>query len=98
MRNIIWPDKKGITPALVGNKAWNLIRLFKYGFRVPKFFVVTTTVFNSTSYYKEEEILENFDKLGSLHVAVRSSATCEDTENSSFAGQFESHLSVTKKN
>lgn len=96
MRNIVWPNEKGIQPGLVGGKAWNLIQLSKAGFNVPNFFVVTTAVFNSTSFYLEEEILENFKKLNSLHVAIRSSATCEDKVNSSFAGQFESYLAMPR--
>lgn len=97
MKNIIWPNDKEITRELVGNKAWNLTQLFKYGFKVPKFFVITAQVFALDSFYLEEEILKNFDKLKSPHAAVRSSATCEDSQNSSFAGQFESYLAIPKE-
>lgn len=44
----------------------------------------------------QKQILQNFDKLNTEKVAVRSSATCEDNINSSFAGQFESYLSCFK--
>lgn len=96
MSNIIWSFEKNIKPELVGGKAWNLIRLSRAGFNVPKFFVITTKAFNASSFYLEEEILENFDKLNSLHVAIRSSATYEDMVDSSFAGQFESFLGISR--
>ena len=44
----------------------------------------------------QKQILKSFDKLNTDKVAIRSSATCEDQANSSFAGQFESYLSVLK--
>lgn len=97
MINLIWPNEKEINPEMVGGKAWNLIQLFKAGFNVPKFFVITTNVFNTRSFYLEEEFLENLEKLNSLRVAVRSSATCEDQADSSFAGQFESFLGVSRE-
>lgn len=45
-----------------------------------------------------KEILKEFDKLGAEHVAVRSSATCEDSKSDAWAGQLESYLYVTRKN
>lgn len=94
MRNIIWPNEKNINPKIVGGKAWHLIQLYKAGFNVPKFFVITTDAFHCTSFYLEEEIREDCEKIHTQNFAVRSSATCEDQTNSSFAGQFESFLSV----
>ena len=41
-----------------------------------------------------KEILQGFKSLKTKKVAVRSSASCEDQVNSSFAGQFTSYLSV----
>ena len=46
----------------------------------------------------EKDILKNFDKLKTQFVAVRSSATKEDSADSSFAGQFDTFLNVEKKN
>lgn len=44
------------------------------------------------------EIIHNsFTSLNTLSVAVRSSATCEDGERYSYAGQFESFLGVAKE-
>lgn len=96
MNSVIWPNEKNLQPELVGGKAWNLIKLIQAGLDVPYFFIITTNAFNSSSFYPEEEILENFNKLASPHVAVRSSATCEDKTDSSFAGQFESYLGISR--
>ncbi len=45
----------------------------------------------------EKEILEAFEKLKARYVAVRSSATAEDSKIDSWAGQLESFLNITKK-
>jgi pyruvate,water dikinase len=45
-----------------------------------------------------KEILRAFDKLGAKYVAVRSSATAEDSKIDAWAGQLESYLYVEKKN
>lgn len=45
-----------------------------------------------------KEILQEFDKLGAKYVAVRSSATCEDSKSDAWAGQLDSYLYVTRKN
>ncbi len=44
------------------------------------------------------EILKEFPKLKAKYVAVRSSATAEDSSIASWAGELESYLNVTKKN
>jgi len=44
------------------------------------------------------EILGAFDKLGAEFVAVRSSATAEDSEVASWAGELESYLNTTRDN
>ncbi len=44
-----------------------------------------------------KEILKEFDSLGAKYVAVRSSATAEDSKIDAWAGQLESYLYVTKK-
>ena len=43
-----------------------------------------------------EEILKSFNDLGEKYVAVRSSATCEDSKIDAWAGQLESYLFVEK--
>lgn len=45
-----------------------------------------------------KEILSAFDKLGAENVAVRSSATAEDSKIDAWAGQLESYLYVIKDN
>jgi pyruvate,water dikinase len=45
----------------------------------------------------EKEILENFRKLKAPLVAVRSSATAEDSKIDSWAGELESYLNTTEK-
>jgi pyruvate,water dikinase len=46
----------------------------------------------------QEEILDNFKKLGAKFVAVRSSATAEDSSVASWAGELETDLNITEKN
>ncbi len=45
-----------------------------------------------------DEILKEFSKLKSKFVAVRSSATAEDSAVASWAGELESYLNTTKNN
>lgn len=46
----------------------------------------------------EKEIFEAFKKLKSKYVAVRSSATAEDSKIDAWAGQLETYLNTTKEN
>jgi len=46
----------------------------------------------------EKEINSSFKKLGARYVAVRSSATSEDSSEAAWAGQLESYLNTTKEN
>lgn len=46
----------------------------------------------------EEDIIKSFNELGAKFVAVRSSATAEDSKTASWAGELETYLFVTKKN
>ncbi|UCC12828.1 MAG: pyruvate, water dikinase, partial [candidate division WOR-3 bacterium] len=93
-------DKKNATPALVGMKAWNLLRLSRH-FTVPDFVVVTTRAYRV--YKKHRRIptgldrelrntLDGFLKRGK--VAVRSSGVAEDLSDASFAGMYETTLDV----
>ncbi len=45
-----------------------------------------------------EEILKAFDELGAEHVAVRSSATAEDSDVASWAGELDTFLNTTRDN
>lgn len=66
-------------------KAENLKIMQKYGINVPKFITVT----------KNEKIDLSFSKCDKF--AVRSSFDVEDSEENSFAGQFETYLNLDKK-
>ena len=82
---------KEIYPA-VGGKAKGLDQLLKQGFRVPKGFVIT-----ATDSIDQEAVLQAFDELHVTQVSVRSSASSEDTENASNAGQYETCLFVDRQ-
>ena len=45
----------------------------------------------------ESEILKSFDQLKAEHVAVRSSATAEDSSSASWAGELETYLNTTRE-
>ena len=80
-------------------------RLYKEGFLVPDGFVITTEFFSSS---KEKNSIKFSERdattvyryidacCPSGLVAVRSSASVEDSNGQSFAGQFDSFLNVTK--
>jgi len=76
-----------------GGKGASLGELTHAGFKVPPGFVVFADALKNL----DKEILQEFGKLGSERVAVRSSATAEDSITNSCAGQLESYLNVTKK-
>ena len=73
-------------------------------FLIPPGFVLTTQAYldyfhNGTASIPSEllqQILVQFDHLGCKTVAVRSSAASEDGSTSSWAGQFTTHLYVTR--
>lgn len=46
----------------------------------------------------EKQILHSFQKLNAKYVAIRSSATSEDSTETAWAGQLDSYLNITKKN
>src|SRR4030042_1417433 len=84
----------------VGTKALNLLKLRK-AFNVPQFIVLSTRAFkegykmNSLPLGVEKElrmVFEYFNKIGPI--AVRSSATAEDTATASFAGMYNTTLNV----
>ena len=77
---------------LFGGKAANLGFLIQNGFNVPDGFCISTEV-NKLNTKIRSEIIKNFKKLNSK-VAVRSSATAEDSKKSSFAGQFDTFLNI----
>ncbi len=85
---------------LVGGKGASLGALSRHGLPVPPGFVVTTEVHRH--FIRHQSIPDAFprelnDRLAALQassLAVRSSATMEDSATASWAGQFESYLHV----
>lgn len=45
-----------------------------------------------------QEVLKDFSSLKAKYVAVRSSATAEDSKSASWAGELETYLNITRKN
>lgn len=88
--------------ALVGGKGSSLGEMLNAGLPVPQGFVITTQAYEkynkSITAELEKETLDAFDSLKTKRVAVRSSATAEDSKTSSWAGQLESYLNVTRDN
>ena len=87
--------------AVVGGKAINLARLINASFPVPDGFVVTTHAFrhaqHDTGTMPAEvagAIKEAYEAIGAPIVAVRSSATAEDLDDASMAGQYETYLDL----
>jgi len=83
--------------ALAGNKAANLAALRRAGFEVPPGVVVPADALGVADELPQtiQAALRNVpERLGSGPWAVRSSSTAEDSEQASFAGQFETVLGV----
>ena len=84
------------TLANVGGKGLQLFEL-KRICNVPDFFVI---YFDDLSEIERADVQNNiyryFNEKGFSQVAVRSSATVEDSPSASFAGMFETELNVTK--
>ncbi len=101
---ILWLDNiTNQNQSQVGNKAFNLAILKQAGFAVPNGFVLAKEAFEqwhetAIPTHIQQEILAAFDKLDVDTVAVRSSASNEDSATASWAGQFESVLQVTRDN
>jgi phosphoenolpyruvate synthase/pyruvate phosphate dikinase len=76
----------------VGGKAHALGKLIEFGAPVPPGFVVPSDIDLND---EKENLLSAFAALSAQFVAVRSSATGEDSRDQSWAGQFESFLCVS---
>lgn len=85
---------------LVGNKAANLAEIYNGAkISVPNGFVITSAVYNRFPEGEfpreiERSIKDGIRRLKSRNLAVRSSATAEDSPKASFAGQLDTFLNV----
>ena len=97
LKNIRATDVK-----IAGGKGAVIGELMHLGFNTPSGFVVLT---NAYKYFSKDglsndlknEISMYCKKIGGLF-AVRSSATCEDSQKASWAGELETFLNVKKQN
>ncbi|MBW8827712.1 MAG: hypothetical protein JF603_15365, partial [Acidobacteria bacterium] len=93
-----WVDGGTVDPVRAGHKAVSLAAMAAAGLPVPRGFVVLAEVVDSADdelpRAVADEITSAYRALGSPVVAVRSSATAEDLEGASFAGQYDTVLGV----
>jgi phosphoenolpyruvate synthase/pyruvate phosphate dikinase len=100
--NLLWlGDPQTFDARLVGGKAANLSRLARLNHRVPDGFCLPVTLVEHVhSHDLQDEISRAISDLMACHnlsdfaAAVRSSATGEDGNIASYAGQYESFLNV----
>ncbi|MCC7174392.1 MAG: hypothetical protein IT159_04275 [Bryobacterales bacterium] len=92
---IVWLEDAGEAgAALLGGKGARLAAMARAGLRVPSGFCLTTLASGPLTPELEEALRAAYRRLGSGPVAVRSSATSEDLETASFAGQGDTFLDV----
>ena len=100
-----WAEAVAGGPAVCGGKGYNLGRLARYGFRVPDGGVLAASAYRLTMQHGEAGMLPDSVRcavldflaghnLADAPLAVRSSATAEDSARASFAGIHRSVLNV----
>lgn len=99
MNTIHWLSDGPAGRPLLGGKGESLAALVSAGFRVPDGFVITTAATAGQPFWTDTFNAEFEDAWGRLTspgvtVAIRSSATAEDSGEASFAGQHETILDV----
>lgn len=87
---LTWEEAFEAGPTVCGGKAYNLARLHRYGFQVPRGGVLSAGA-------NASELRNGIERMGLAltPVAVRSSATGEDSDRASFAGIHRSFLNVS---
>lgn len=88
-QNILTLDDE-LDAALVGQKAARLAEIKRWGYSVPKGWIISL-------YDDPEPLIEMLQPSQLLPLVVRSSAVGEDSEQASAAGQYETVLNVTSK-
>ena len=89
--------RAGLNADETGNKANSLIFLHHYGFRIPLTYLVTTPAYERYRAGDSRVVQDLKKELEQLPVriwAVRSSTTAEDSQEFSFAGQFQTVINV----
>ena len=81
---------EAISTEAVGGKAAGLAKLVSHGYQVPRGFVIV----GAAPANLPEDLEEHYHRIGAGKVAVRSSASGEDSHGASFAGQYETLLNV----
>lgn len=89
--------KAGLGSDETGNKANSLIFLHKYGFNIPVTFLVSTQAYER--YLTEgshilEELKKEIENLPDAMYAVRSSTSAEDSQDYTYAGQFQTIINI----
>ena len=84
-----WNEAFAAGPEICGGKGYNLARLARYGFRVPRGAVLPAGASPEAMGPAPEQL-----GFSNTKVAVRSSATAEDSARASFAGIHRSFLNV----
>ncbi|MBI2606136.1 MAG: hypothetical protein HYW49_08665 [Deltaproteobacteria bacterium] len=89
--HIMFLGGESFDAARAGQKALQLDRLKRAGFRVPEGFVLEAAAGLPSACELEEAVA----RIGGFPVAVRSSGNLEDLDGASFAGQYVSYLDVS---
>lgn len=102
--SVLWLDEiEEDQLSLVGGKALNLARLRRARFKVPQGFVLTTALYREAKgngdglavpAQVQDRVCECYRRMSQPLVAVRSSASHEDSATASFAGQGRTILNV----
>ncbi len=91
------PSKKACKLALIGSKAYSLLKLYKLGYSIPNSICLDGTFFHLFVKKQQlpDEIFERITQFNLGHkLAIRSSSNIEDSPTESYAGSFQTRLNV----